>query len=91
LPRSRGQPGARSVVRRRLFLLGASSWSSVPPPGYRLKTKETVEMPVCGKHGKAMKLLPFPSLPTALGNSCGYFTHSHRLDYDGICFFKSRR
>jgi hypothetical protein len=41
-------------------------------------------MPVRGKHGKAMK--PFPTLPTALGNRCGYFTHSHRLDYDGIYF-----
>jgi hypothetical protein len=42
----------------------------------------TVEMPACGKHGKAMK--PFPTLPTVLGNRCGYFTHSHRLDDDGI-------
>jgi hypothetical protein len=49
-----------------------------------LKTTLTVEMPVSGKHGKAMK--PFPTLPTALGNSCGYFTHSHRLDDDGIYF-----
>jgi hypothetical protein len=41
-----------------------------------------VEMPVCGKHGKAMK--PFPTLPTALENRCGDFSHSHRHDYDGI-------
>jgi hypothetical protein len=84
LPRSRGQLGARSEVRRRFFLLGASSCSSVLLPGARLKTKETVEMPVCGKHGKAMKR--FPTLPTVLGNRCGYFTHSHRRDYDGIYF-----
>jgi hypothetical protein len=25
---------------------------------------------------------PFPTLPTALGNSRGYFTHSHRHDDD---------
>jgi hypothetical protein len=81
LPRSRGQPGERSEVRRRFFLLGASSCLSVLLPGARLKTKETVEMPVCGKHEKAMK--PFPTLPTALENRSGDFSHSHRLD-DGI-------
>jgi hypothetical protein len=55
-----------------------------------LKTTLTVEMPVSGKREKAMK--PLPTLPTALGNSCGYFTHSHRLDDDGIFIFaKSRR
>jgi hypothetical protein len=42
----------------------------------------TVEMPVCGKHGKAMK--PFRTLPTALENRSGDFSHSHRLDDDGI-------
>jgi len=47
-------------------------------------TTLTVEMPVRGKHEKAMK--PFPTLPTALGNSSGHFSHSHRLDYDGIYF-----
>ena len=44
------------------------------------ETPLTVEMPVCGKHGKAMK--PFPTLITALGNCCADFTHSHRHDYD---------
>ena len=66
------------------FFLGASSCSSVLLPGARLKTKETMEMPVCGKHEKAMKR--FPTLPTVLGNRCGYFSHSHRRDYDGIYF-----
>jgi hypothetical protein len=50
----------------------------------RLKTKETMEMPVCGKHGKAIE--PFPTLPTVLGNRCGDFTHFHRLDDDGVYF-----
>jgi hypothetical protein len=45
------------------------------------ETPLTVEMPVCGKHGKAMK--PFPTLPTALENRSGDFSHSHSLD-DGI-------
>ena len=46
------------------------------------ETPLAVEMPVCGKHGKAMK--PFPTLPTALENRSGDFSHSHRLDDDGI-------
>jgi hypothetical protein len=50
------------------------------------ETPLAVEMPAGGKHEKAMKLLPFPSLPTALGNSGGNFTHSHRLDDDGMYF-----
>jgi hypothetical protein len=39
-------------------------------------------MPACGKHGKAMKR--FPTLPTALENRSGDFSHFHRLDDDGI-------
>jgi hypothetical protein len=54
-----------------------AAWVSVETP-------LTVEMPVCGKHGKAMN--PFPTLPTVLGNRCGDFTHSHRLDDDGVYF-----
>ena len=46
------------------------------------ETPLAVEMPVCGKHGKAMKA--FPTLPTALENRCGDFSHSHLHDYDGI-------
>jgi hypothetical protein len=46
------------------------------------ETPLTVEMPVGGKHGKAMK--PFRTLPTALENRSDDFSHSHRLDDDGI-------
>ena len=46
------------------------------------ETALTVEMPVCGKHGKPMK--PFPTLPTALENRSGDFTHSNSHDDDGI-------
>jgi hypothetical protein len=46
------------------------------------ETPLAVEMPVCGKHGKAMK--PFPTLPTALGNRRSDFTHSNSHDDDGI-------
>jgi hypothetical protein len=28
------------------------------------------------------------TLPTALGNCCGNFTHSHRRDYDGTYVFQ---
>jgi hypothetical protein len=41
-----------------------------------------VEMPVCGKHGKAMK--PFPTFPIALENRCGDLSHFHSLDDAGI-------
>jgi hypothetical protein len=46
------------------------------------ETPLTVEMPACGKRGKAMK--PFPTLPTALENRSGDFSHFHRLDDAGI-------
>jgi hypothetical protein len=52
-----------------------AAWVSV-------ETTLTVEKPVRGKHEKAMK--PLSTLPTALGNLCGDFTHFHRLDDDGI-------
>jgi hypothetical protein len=46
------------------------------------ETPLAVEMPVCGKHGKAMK--PFPTFPIALENRCGDLSHFHSLDDAGI-------
>jgi len=90
LPRSRRPPGARFEVRRRFFLFGASSWSSVLlpqfsdseryPPQYWWKPEEAVEMPVRGKHGETMELFFHPY--HSPWKSLRRFPHYHRRDYD---------
>jgi len=47
----------------------------------RARKKQVVEMTVCGKHGKTIKLFSQPS--PSPWKSLRRFPHYHRLDYDG--------